>query len=163
MRNQGIMLPSEHTYAYRIGQQHHESVHQLQMFTTPTQLLVACVSDTESPSIRDRFAERSMAKDLRNKGSFPLFKDEGDPSSTSIAKDPQTAIYDPSVRDSMLRKGKWTTEEEDYATKIISLFNRGLLHIGAGTTLRSYLSDKLHWYEPMHGIRLHYIYNYLLR
>ena len=49
-------------------------------------------------------------------------------------------------RDSILRKGKWTTEEEDYATKIISLFNRGLLPIGAGTTLRSYLSDKLNWY-----------------
>jgi hypothetical protein len=43
------------------------------------------------------------------------------------------------------RKGKWTTEEEDYANKIISLFNRGLLPIGAGITLRSYLSDKLHW------------------
>ena len=47
--------------------------------------------------------------------------------------------------DAILRKGKWTTEEEDYANKIISLFNRGLLPIGAGTTLRSYLSDKLHW------------------
>mmetsp|Transcript_32482 Transcript_32482/g.30962 ORF Transcript_32482/g.30962 Transcript_32482/m.30962 type:complete len:459 (-) Transcript_32482:267-1643(-) len=46
------------------------------------------------------------------------------------------------------RKGKWTTEEEDYANKIISLFNRGLLPIGAGITLRSYLSDKLHC-DPM--------------
>ncbi len=46
---------------------------------------------------------------------------------------------------STLRKGKWTTEEEDYATKIISLFNRGLLPIPAGTTLRTYLSETLHW------------------
>ena len=47
---------------------------------------------------------------------------------------------------STLRKGKWTTEEEDYANKIISLFNRGLLPIPAGTTLRTYLSETLHWY-----------------
>ena len=51
----------------------------------------------------------------------------------------------PMNSDAILRKGKWTTEEEDYANKIISLFNRGLLSIPAGTTLRSYLSDKLHW------------------
>lgn len=51
----------------------------------------------------------------------------------------------PMSSDAILRKGKWTTEEEDYANKIISLFNRGLLSIAAGTTLRSYLSDKLHW------------------
>ena len=51
----------------------------------------------------------------------------------------------PMDNDAILRKGKWTTEEEDYANKIISLFNRGLLSIAAGTTLRSYLSDKLHW------------------
>ena len=54
-------------------------------------------------------------------------------------------VTSPMNSDSILRKGKWTTEEEDYANKIISLFNRGLLPIGAGTTLRSYLSDKLHW------------------
>lgn len=98
-----------------------------------------------------------MAKELRNKGSFLLVKDEGDPSSTSVDKDLQSAVHDPSVRDSMLRKGKWTTEEEDYATKIISLFNRGLLPIGAGTTLRSYLSDKLHWYVSLNCVRLHQI------
>lgn len=45
-----------------------------------------------------------------------------------------------------LRKGKWTVEEENYANLIISLFNQGRLPIAAGTTLRSYLSDKLRWY-----------------
>lgn len=49
---------------------------------------------------------------------------------------------------SNLRKGKWTQEEEAYANKIIDLFNRGLLAIPAGTTLRSYLSDKLRC-DPM--------------
>ena len=45
-----------------------------------------------------------------------------------------------------LRKGKWTAEEEAYASKIILLFNRGMLRIPSGTTLRSYLSEKLNWY-----------------
>jgi hypothetical protein len=50
------------------------------------------------------------------------------------------AISSPGVR-----KGKWTAEEENYTQKIISLFNRGKLPIPAGTTLRSYLSEKLNW------------------
>ena len=45
-----------------------------------------------------------------------------------------------------LRKGKWTMEEEQYANKIINYFNKGLLGIPNGTTLRSYLSEKLNWY-----------------
>ncbi|KAJ1420808.1 hypothetical protein B484DRAFT_332962, partial [Ochromonadaceae sp. CCMP2298] len=47
-----------------------------------------------------------------------------------------------------LRKGKWTVEEENYANKIIDLFNQGMLPIIAGTTLRTYLSDKLRC-DPM--------------
>jgi hypothetical protein len=43
------------------------------------------------------------------------------------------------------RKGKWTVEEENYANKLISLFNQGLLPVVEGTTLRTYLSDKLKW------------------
>lgn len=46
------------------------------------------------------------------------------------------------------RKGKWTAEEENYTNKIISMFNRGRLQIPPGTTLRSYLSDKLNC-DPM--------------
>jgi len=44
-----------------------------------------------------------------------------------------------------VRKGKWTTEEENYSSKIISMFNMGMLPIPTGTTLRSYLSEKLSW------------------
>ena len=46
---------------------------------------------------------------------------------------------------SNLRKGKWTSEEESYANKIILLFNQGLLSVIPGTTLRSFLSEKLNW------------------
>ena len=91
-----------------------------------------------------------MAKELRGKCAGSCGVGESDLiSSYAEMKEPpfSTAYFLDSVsRDSILRKGKWTTEEEDYATKIISLFNRGLLPIGAGTTLRSYLSDKLNWY-----------------
>ena len=44
-----------------------------------------------------------------------------------------------------LRRGKWTAEEEKYAGKIIYMFNKGILSIPLGTTLRGYLSEKLHW------------------
>ena len=47
-----------------------------------------------------------------------------------------------------LRKGKWTLEEENYANKIIYLFNRGILPIPTGTTLRCYLSETLRC-DPM--------------
>lgn len=50
------------------------------------------------------------------------------------------------IGESTLRKGKWMPEEEVFANKIIQLFNQGLLMIPIGTTLRSYLSDKLSWY-----------------
>jgi hypothetical protein len=47
-----------------------------------------------------------------------------------------------------LRRGKWTSEEENYVGRIISDFSTGLLPVAAGTTLRSYLSEKLNC-DPM--------------
>lgn len=47
-----------------------------------------------------------------------------------------------------LRKGKWTAEEEAYTNQIIRDFSNGLLPLGPGTTLRSYLSEKLNC-DPM--------------
>lgn len=46
------------------------------------------------------------------------------------------------------RKGKWTIEEEEFTTRIIEYFNSGLLELPEGTTLRSYLADKLNC-DPM--------------
>jgi len=45
-----------------------------------------------------------------------------------------------------LRKGKWTDEEELFTKKLIDYFNQGLLNVANGTTLRTYLSEKLWWY-----------------
>lgn len=47
-----------------------------------------------------------------------------------------------------LRRGKWSAEEEQYVNAIIYRFNQGTLPVPAGTTLRSYLSDKLNC-DPM--------------
>jgi len=44
-----------------------------------------------------------------------------------------------------LRKGKWTSDEEIYANRIIFYFNQGLLNIPTGSTLRCLLSEKLNW------------------
>jgi hypothetical protein len=47
-----------------------------------------------------------------------------------------------------LRRGKWTVEEEAYVGRVIEDFNSGFLNAPAGTTLRSYLSEKLQC-DPM--------------
>ncbi len=45
------------------------------------------------------------------------------------------------------RKGKWTFKEEAYAKKLVEYFISGYLsNVTAGTTLRSFLSEKLHWF-----------------
>jgi hypothetical protein len=49
---------------------------------------------------------------------------------------------------SNLRRGKWTVEEESYVARVIHDFNSGFLDAPAGTTLRSYLSEKLQC-DPM--------------
>ena len=43
------------------------------------------------------------------------------------------------------RKGKWTEEEETYTMKLIEAFIAGVLPLPQGTTLRSFLSEKLSW------------------
>jgi hypothetical protein len=50
--------------------------------------------------------------------------------------------------DSSLRRGKWTVEEEAYVARVIQDFNSGFLDAPAGTTLRTYLSEKLQC-DPM--------------
>ena len=47
-----------------------------------------------------------------------------------------------------LRRGKWTVEEEAFVARVIQDFNSGFLDAPAGTTLRTYLSEKLQC-DPM--------------
>jgi len=48
-----------------------------------------------------------------------------------------------SSKKTSLRRGKWTVEEEAYVARVIQDFNYGYLDAPAGTTLRTYLSEKL--------------------
>jgi len=47
-----------------------------------------------------------------------------------------------------MRRGKWTTEEEGYANRLIQEFKAGLLPLTDGTTLRTFLSKLLNC-DPM--------------
>ena len=69
-----------------------------------------------------------------------------DDASKQTVDGPDTSSTKP-MNDS-LRRGKWTPEEEEYVSRVISDFNAGFLKASPGTTLRSYLSEKLNC-DPM--------------
>ena len=52
------------------------------------------------------------------------------------------------LKQTTLRRGKWTTEEENYAARIIHDFENGTLDVPEGSTLRNYLSKTLNC-DPM--------------
>lgn len=55
-------------------------------------------------------------------------------------------VVHPRAQTKSLRHGRWTPEEEAFACCIIRNFERGLLNIGPGTSLRNYLAERLNWY-----------------
>jgi hypothetical protein len=57
-------------------------------------------------------------------------------------------LNDSKLKKSGLRRGKWTTEEEFYANRLIFEFKLGLLPLTDGTTLRTFLSKLLNC-DPM--------------
>lgn len=69
-----------------------------------------------------------------------------------------SAINNKNTKSGSLRRGKWTVEEEAYVARVIQDFNSGYLDAPAGTTLRSYLSEKLQC-DPM---RVKYMLVFLL-
>jgi len=73
---------------------------------------------------------------------------KGDTSASAQGPAKQRGIGSGSSKSSSLRRGKWTLEEEAYVARVIKDFNSGYLDAPAGTTLRTYLSEKLHC-DPM--------------
>lgn len=59
--------------------------------------------------------------------------------------DPKGHLFSAALAKVAWRKGKWTEDEELYTQRLIESFNAGQLKIPTGTTLRSYLSEKLSW------------------
>lgn len=72
--------------------------------------------------------------------------DGPDTSAATSSTQPMTVPTSP--QNDSLRRGKWTPEEEEYVSRVISDFNAGFLKAPPGTTLRSYLSEKLNC-DPM--------------
>mmetsp|Transcript_2635 Transcript_2635/g.7563 ORF Transcript_2635/g.7563 Transcript_2635/m.7563 type:complete len:481 (-) Transcript_2635:295-1737(-) len=80
-----------------------------------------------------------------SKGNSPV----ASPPSGSPTNTPGTSTKGSNSKNgSGLRRGKWTVEEETYVARVIQDFNSGFLDAPAGTTLRSYLSEKLQC-DPM--------------
>jgi hypothetical protein len=77
----------------------------------------------------------------------------GRPRSNSVpfdfqSKNKSNKSTSPNNKTGRLRRGKWTVEEESYVARVIQDFNSGYLNAPPGTTLRTYLSDKLNC-DPM--------------
>ena len=68
-------------------------------------------------------------------------------SQIGLTKRPPNAVTEKiaSPKVQALRKGKWSEEEEQFTKKLISAFYAGHLLIPFGTTLRTFLSEKLFW------------------
>lgn len=86
----------------------------------------------------------------------PLSAASGEKSTQAAAKAPpksSTASPPPAAgagkkKGPPLRRGKWTPEEEAYASRLIQEFKAGLLPLTDGTTLRTFLSKLLNC-DPM--------------
>jgi hypothetical protein len=83
----------------------------------------------------------SIVHNARN-GHLPVVTSTN--STKLLGNKPQSKLSDQSV----LRRGKWSPEEEEYANAVVREFNSGYLDAAAGTTLRIYLSEKLQC-DPM--------------
>lgn len=106
-----------------------------------------CLTSRFSHSVCVRCVVLFQKKPVAKKGSLPQLVRP-----TPIASMPAMPVAStaPSTKSksSSLRRGKWTVEEEAYVARVIQDFNSGFLNAPAGTTLRSYLSEKLHC-DPM--------------
>jgi hypothetical protein len=102
----------------------------------------------------DQLSESGKSSESEQEASCEFFsRTAGGAPSQNSGDGSEVKASPPSVKkqgcwEEPLRRGKWTPEEEDYVGRIISDFSTGLLPVAAGTTLRSYLSDKLHC-DPM--------------
>mmetsp|Transcript_16550 Transcript_16550/g.23387 ORF Transcript_16550/g.23387 Transcript_16550/m.23387 type:complete len:582 (-) Transcript_16550:183-1928(-) len=90
----------------------------------------------------DRLKEKPIAAPKFFPNSFPQTQQKT--SENFSAKDEENLPHEKIG----IRKGKWMPEEEAYTSRIIRDFNNGVIPLYPGTTLRTYLSDKLNC-DPM--------------
>jgi hypothetical protein len=92
--------------------------------------------------------EESLESKEAKKMSAGAAQAKGELSKTVIVSSRQPSPASSRSSKGPLRRGKWTVEEEAYVARVIQDFNSGFLDAPAGTTLRTYLSDKLQC-DPM--------------
>jgi hypothetical protein len=115
---------------------------------TSYQDLESLVKAAESEDASERSADiRSSSAALDLSGGY---SDSGRPRQVKLPSPSDSPQVGPSLPTSKSnkRRGKWTIEEESYVARVIQDFNSGFLDAPAGTTLRTYLSDKLQC-DPM--------------
>mmetsp|Transcript_22665 Transcript_22665/g.33570 ORF Transcript_22665/g.33570 Transcript_22665/m.33570 type:complete len:591 (+) Transcript_22665:384-2156(+) len=108
--------------------------------STPKVTLIEPIQNMSNAKPQKKQMRRPIARKRSN--SVPSYSMIG----TSELSTSSTA-HSPS-KGNLLRRGKWTVEEETYVARVIQDFNNGYLKAPAGTTLRTYLSDKLNC-DPM--------------
>jgi hypothetical protein len=123
----------------------------------PTLLVEAARTAAEEDGVA---AQQDAAKDVEAATEKPDKKEEEeeadthDGSANAVAAEAPTKKrpHEPSKDDSTgappLRRGKWTPEEEAFASRLIVEFKAGLLPLTDGTTLRTFLSKLLNC-DPM--------------
>ncbi len=95
------------------------------------------------------YVENEVFRLSAQKTRYKCHRDETDTYfQPKLQKFPQNHMSD-QIKDPIpLRRGKWTAEEESYATAVIEAFSAGYLDALPGTTLRTFLSEKLQC-DPM--------------
>ena len=92
--------------------------------------------------------QRKQKKVGSQEAAIPQTTPLSTPPALSIISTPPPNATSKGKSGQALRRGKWTVEEEAYVARVIQDFNSGFLNAPAGTTLRSYLSEKLRC-DPM--------------
>lgn len=97
------------------------------------------------PLVDHEAMQRQVGTDVDEGGEeVPL----EDPMSQRRLDSEMTRLRKKVINRAIIRKGKWTMEESQYAEQLIVFFKERLLQVPKGTMLRMYLAEKLHC-EPM--------------
>jgi len=102
---------------------------------------------TPAPNYRPKTSKSSTVKALNPPRSTSNVSSSQSQTSSSTPSSSKSSSSSKS-KGPLLRRGKWTSEEENYANRLIQEFKSGLLPLTDGTTLRTFLSKLLNC-DPM--------------
>lgn len=105
-------------------------------------------NNTSLEKSQPKLKARKRPAGRRRSNSVPMYSAIINSTTMSLVDSSTQPMPNSSSKASHLRRGKWTIEEETYVARVIQDFNNGFLDAPAGTTLRTYLSDKLNC-DPM--------------